>query len=856
MTGPARPAAHAPATGAVPGPGPPRRAPSASRLLIALCHALLALPLVSQAQPAGGAADHPYISADFGFGGAVVSERWTPLTVDLIGCITPFDGTLEILYDQDLSQSARIVRPVAATPGKTVPIEAYVCLPTNCDHVDVILHSRRGRVVQRLHFVRNTLREGDLQLPRILLPGQGLVVGVSDLSGPAAAVSVICDPDASESAVGNARVPRRVIRSGRLPAAWAGYDSLLLLAVDADAALKTDPSALAAAREWVTSGGRLLVFANTAGDAWRAWLPPDPIGDAVTLDEPATGPLPAEVAAKIIAGAPKAAKTSRAFLDNGSTIQAQSEAESDSTAQPAPATPDRSVRADPAQAIVQRVIRLTASGCAAGWSIRWTTDDPGARPAMATGLLAEGPVGFGWVTIVGIDPRRASTIVSDRATRAIWADALRISLSDWLSLQKAAQPNQEWGIPGLARLPLAVRNAHVAALDRLSDVPAAPGWLLAMLAGVIAALALMAGPGDAIILKRLHALHRSWISCLGWIGLACAATFIIPTLGRSRGTCINRLTVVDILQPSAVPNPGQPVLPPLAWQTAYTGVFAATSMDASVVSQQRGSWWRGVTALDSYNYGESSRSSPATVSTLQHAADRLGAGLAGDAWGGFGVPAAGVERGPASNDPNGTTFRIWTFRTLCDQSRAAPPLAARVEQREGHWVVSLTPLPAGAAIRNSRCRIGADWYSLSFAPAPSEVPPSADPATALLLARAERLAKPPADFGPPDKKDTNIEPSAADYYYGSERTANRARLIPRIYFDLIGPDRRSASIDARLASGRWAVVYLDLENLPLDVTLSPTSTVVGRRSLVCRLVVPIEPPPALTPAAPTSRDPP
>ncbi len=806
---------------------------------------------VARGQSRGDKDGKPTITVDFGLTGVIWPERWTPITVSLTCGPLPFDGLLAVEYQQDSTQTAQIIRPVAGTPNKTVSVQMMVSVPPSCRRIEVSLFDRsRGlgsRPVQRLVFAQNPDRD-ELPLPTMTTRGGRagpVVVGVGSASGPAAAVSMLSDFTTGESAVPNTTVHAALVSAAHLPLVWAGYDGVLFLAAEADASLSTDPRALAAVREWVSAGGRLVIFVTTVSSEWCQWLPPQDSADGrprlpVQIDPPTEGPAPDGLAEALRAQIERigtardkalAAMPETALPDHGGrpVPPSPSESEAPAAARPALDTPAAAPNPgpEPAASLAYRPIRLTEFGAAGGWSVRWPVSGAG-----GAGVLAEGPVGFGWVTVVGFDPRRAATMVSAAATRAAWTGILENALADWrvASVPPDAKNYYAANTPESGSLSLAPtigQAARSAVLDRLSDVPAAGSEVFPLIVAAMVVLALLIGPVDAIMLRRLRLRHRSWATALGWIALASLATYGAPGLSRSSVTHVGRVSAIDAIAPRPGPQ-GQDDPPPLAWRSSLSGVFAGRTARVEFTGATAGAWWRGVSALSSVDYyGRQNRSHMHAAGRATQLLPDLGALAVGDRpdpWGGFGVGSPGA----GGNHLAPAYLRLWTFRTFQDQARVNPPLGAAVEpvsaDGEDGWRVHLFNVPDGAIIANAMLRLGSDWYSLEFPKEPGAAGRRVGVAGKRRGDAAEFLA---------------TAPENPELIYGRWGVQAQTLFKPGLALGLPGADRRAMAIRRMAESGRWAAVYLQLDDMPPDVRADGAGDAVYKHTVVCRLLVPL-----------------
>lgn len=855
----------------------PRQAVVLRRWLAAVLGALAALGMTLPALAQDGARRNRAAEAEdggvqmfvrFGWGGRIVAETWTPVIITLQGApgIEPMQGVVIIEYAQDATQNASIAVPVVAMPDRTTEFVAAVCLPLFCESVTCrLVDDATGRVVRRAEFTHNP-SSVQFDLPYIQGADDPLVASVGVAGGSASTVALLED-DAIQHL--RSATPSRAVPASQLPLSWAAYSSLTLLAVDAATVRDADPRAVAAVREWVAAGGHLVIIANSPGPEWRAWLPPSTLGDIVTLDDPATVPLPGDLAETLdLASSPRpplARFSQEGYWGRlaagvyGPPRPRRGSPVDPDNAEPAATTNDTTTRTNSAptltlaSTVTARTIRITPIGDAFGWRVRWHADASPPHAATvpitgndsgpgAAGLLAEGPVGFGRVTIVGLDPRSAATPATN-AARALWADIARQAL---MAHQRRIEANATSYYSRFGLMSGRAGEARRNIMNALAGFRGGGGTFIVIAAAMVA-LALLLGPGDAFILGRLRLRHRSWLTALCWITLATVAAYAAPVISRSDTIAFGRVSVIDVLQPD--PR-GQSPGASLAWQTSVTTIFADRSMTASILpyppaadgsrSASPAAWWRGVSASDFVGNFKPL----ATFPTVQAAPELASERAQRDPWGGRGMPSPAPVPSPdaakpASSRPvpipGGSTplpsrFQTWTFRSFQDEARVTPPCTVRV-RRSGTGVrVQITDLPAGAAVTKAACRTRDGWHTLAVA--------SADAGMFDLTAD-----------GPPGPVPAAWAPWQPPYSNPHiNRNTDRSNVLdnPSMALALTPHLCREDALEQILRDGRgqteegqgWALVHLLLTDMPADTVLAGRPP--APRTVVCRIAVPID----------------
>lgn len=721
---------------------------------------LLALVAIVALAP-HAAAQQKDVSVDavFGWGGNIPTERWAPLTVYIHSPGRSLSGVMLIEYDQDSTQRAQVAAPFSVVADQTTAVQAVVCLPPNCEQVRITLVDERGRRAASASFSSvpspRSAPIGSLRAHRDgLLVSLGLPRFPDAVRGLRESVGEGPQPDGAQPWRPVPRVPWMYsaavsMPAADLPLAARAYDGVMALVVSGDAAAQVSLAAMDAVHEWVLSGGRLVIVADSAGEQWRSWLPSSALGH-VELMPVRPGPVPREVAESI--------RSARGPEDRELTGLA------------------------PADSMPQRRARVMPAGQREGWRERFSVEE--GEP----GLIAEGPVGFGFVTVMGFDPMRSMRTISSHAAGAVWARSMDTIAGDFFSTTELKQGDNQFFY---TRAASASQEAVNRLLDLIANVPVLGYTVFLMIAGSVLLLALLVGPVDYFALRRLRWLQRSWLTALVWIALASTAAVAVPQLVRTDPTQVNRLSVTDQL---ALDN-GRV----LSRQTGLTGIYAGSAGTARLEEVDPASWWRGIAA--EYYYG--SRSGGGAVVPTSQA-------------------AAGGEHGSRrGNVPWALPLAQWTFRTLLDESDRALPLRARIEQDGERSILVLENMPAGSRLTHALMRRGdATFVAMEFRP---------EHDAEAWRVPFRKLAG-PSDNAVIGWGIGQVSPGALGQEPGTHLGGQTLRLP--------GADRRSLAIEHRVMTGRWAAVYLWLERMPPYPTLNWTAN--HNHTAIVRLLVPIE----------------
>jgi hypothetical protein len=677
-------------------------------------------------QPDPRRPDAPYIySMDVGWKRMVIQDRWNPVCVWLAGGARGFTGTLHVSYVQDGTQQASIILPVSATPGVTVPVDFVAALPRGANTIDLALVADNGYVVDRTRAV--SLMGENNELPLSIEPFEAGTGPIVSIGATSIERSSLIDRASSLSPTPNYWQPQAEKRKltehwsdfrpvrvepDRAPRVWSAFDGLASVVIESSTISRLGSREREALTQWMLQGGRVVVVVSSPGAEWRTLLPSQPsfdvvqIAPSITLTtpdafiapinevhqaiklnqaagdpaQPASGATDADAPVQSGAQDPSV----EASAGDGSSAQSQEtdapaeEAVADEQTDQAPpeqpagsqagplAPPPAGMRDIPplafAATINARPISLTPRGHDAGWTLRWPIDDFSA-------LLAEGPVGLGHLTLISTDPERLFEVVNKHSTSAAWFDAIR-------DLPTDAQKSEE---PSYYRLgtgsTVAESKSVTAALDLLVADRSMnlfmfiPVWLCAAL------LAILIGPVDAIMLKRLNARQRSWSTAIGWCVLIAGIAAYVPAAIRTAPTTLDRMSILDIKLPR---DPGEP---PIAAVTSVASVFGGKASMVHIDAYTPATFVHGVSAIAS-EYTTTKRGLPTldTVWRTMTEGDMQSPTLVPhDLWIGQWMMRAFLERGPVVTSIRASAVKAGSGKSINVTITGLPPGASLSE---------------------------------------------------------------------------------------------------------------------------------------------------------------------------------
>ncbi|HED53410.1 MAG TPA: hypothetical protein ENJ00_04325 [Phycisphaerales bacterium] len=730
------------------------------------------------------------LSADFGFQGITPVERFSPMRVWVQTADEPVSGTLVVQYDGMGGRSVRLTAPCAAAAGVMVPVPFVVKFPELINELSVTLYEEDGGRLASIEYASfPSLTQ--IQLPPMLSSGDELVVSLTPravLKGIStrwrqSGMGIIENKEVywrtraeKQAAPKEIRFSQRIdkamellgrARSATLPASdlplsRMTYDGALVVIADGTTAQLADPRSIAALQRWVIGGGRLLILADSHSTLWRRLLPDASPVDALHLGPVQQVPIPEDLANVPI-------------HDVRGTVQA-------------------------------RPISMDLRAMDLGWSLRWGDD--------GSAMLAEGPVGFGWVTILSVHPDTISSGGAG-ANWTTWADALSGCVASASSgssrVRNFGSPQSE---PWSSRQSIQLVASNI--LDTISLVPPIGSSAFIIVGGVMVFLTLTLGPLDYFILRIFNLRHLSWLSAIVWIASASVVAYVLPERVRGLPSAVGRFTIVDQLAPNAAlpgleRHPANRTIAAIpdglrSWRTGLTTIFAGSSEPFRIEPDGSGAYW------SRFRLTEGSRILRPLL--LKERPNSGGLEAVHTAWPGPIQPGIWavdtlVDRGSVRSGLDVSLKRIpggrWeaTLSGLPDSSRL---IAAELQHQQTHIPLSNARLGTNRAVDGSGWRLVFDEDYAQAEPSPPWNPGS-----------------------------LNIR-QMGRYY--PRAVVDDESVSPALGVHLIGPIERTAAINALVSTGQYALLYLEYTDMPLDLTI-PINDLVTKQTTVYRIVVPI-----------------
>jgi hypothetical protein len=549
------------------------------------------------------------LNVDFspGWGGCYRPMEWTPV---LIGVTTPFDKPLDCIVEmsapQDELNNLVISRREVFMPGRPKQVPLATKFRYWADNCTVTIYSPQTGFHWRQTYDLMNRSSG----VRNLTPVEqwDVLIGVSGKQG--FGIMELPQAAASDHSGQRGKVYTQFMFQRLLPADWTGYAALdMLLLYDAEWTQLTRHQAQAIV-QWVSNGGRLMVVLGS---------------NVLPADHPLAKLLPFAV------GQPSQARLSRRELSDWGC---------------------RGWKKD----------TVTCWSLEAAKGARmWETQALDAKSIY----LASGPAGFGKVAVCGIDPTVLECL-QDRNLANFWVPRIRPML-DPRSITLSNGPedrseSHEYQLGPAGQATNAVME-HLYALEELRPIHI--GWIVL----VLVSLALLIGPVDYLVLRKLGHLPLTWITSSVYIAVFSVGAYYGVEYLRGGVLQARVVSVVDGVDGTAT-----------AWATRYMGIFAPHSDEYKLDGLDRGQWWSGM--------------APTDRNELSRYGDRLGS-----------RNIYCVQHEDGGNLPTSVPINIWAMQCLQSESpQAKMPLAASVRRGEGReWIVevrntSTVPISGGYAV--------------------------------------------------------------------------------------------------------------------------------------------------------------
>jgi len=192
-----------------------------------------------------------------------------------------------------------------------------------------------------------------------------------------------------------------------------------------------------------------------------------------------------------------------------------------------------------------------------------------------------------------------------------------------------------------------------AVMEHLYNIPEMRPLSIWWVILLLISLAVLLGPVDYKILKRIKRLPLTWLSCSIWIVLFTAGAYYGVQALRAGKMQLRTVSVTDGISGTDC-----------AWSTAYIGLFAPKSDDYRLEGLQKDQWWSGIAPAGEHISAYQRQSGTRNIYCLQQ---------------------------DGYSQPYSLPINIWTVQCLLDESRQERlPLRASLTRQDQQVGVNIT----------------------------------------------------------------------------------------------------------------------------------------------------------------------
>lgn len=275
-------------------------------------------------------------------------------------------------------------------------------------------------------------------------------------------------------------------------------------------------------------------------------------------------------------------------------------------------------------------------------------------------VAAWGRSGFGHVGVLGFDPSAVGGRQRENVA-PFWVACMRLLLGDGGkqgTLAHSSNPNpDELGYDdNHYQLGTASQGTN-AVLQHLLAIPELRPISIWVVIGLLAALAILIGPVDYLVLKRLDRLPLTWVTTGVWIVVFAAGAYYGVQWIRGSVMRVRVVTVTDGVDGT-----------PGAWNTRFTGIFAPASARYALTRNELPpqEWWASVspTEGDSLWRYRTRESADRSVYCLQQ---------------------------DGANVPWGLPINIWSMQCLLAEGQDRRlPFAAQLQRQQDRYLLQVS----------------------------------------------------------------------------------------------------------------------------------------------------------------------
>ncbi len=557
-----------------------------------------------------------------GWNGYYRPMEWTPVQVSISSDLKePFAGSLSLAARQDGLNTLIVNQTFVLMPDVSLPISLVAKFAFGAADCDMTIRDDRGRT--RWHFLRNLWDFSPQNRLLRAVQEQDLLIGLVG-SGQFGLMRLPKETACtSNRGLGQVYVGAKLARD--VPWDWTGFAGLdLLILSDPDWSL-LKPQQVRAVCEWVSNGGALLLVLG------RYPLPQDsPLRDAIPFH--IREPLQVEI---------------------------------------------------PPEAMDEWGLDSSRPQTVTAWPLSPKAGVPiaGRIESQAASLCGTGHIGFGRVAVLAFDPAQFGDSQAGRAA-AFWTKQIVACIGDIsnpVAGPSSSSADKQVGaagrgrtlllIDGVSEADAASRANQYANRHRISIGQSAANQVMNYLFELrqmqplsiwwviltLTSLAVLLGPVDYWVLKRLDKQPFTWLTSMGWIVVFTFGAYYGVQYLRTGSMELRAVTVMDGIADSNC-----------AWANCYAGIFAPRSDNYRLDGLTPDQWWSGAAPMQEEIW-----------------AQQLEAG----------VRQIHCRQADGGNLPVALPISIWTVQSLlCEWMPKDMPFDATVDRSDGKAIIEIRNL--------------------------------------------------------------------------------------------------------------------------------------------------------------------
>jgi len=526
------------------------------------------------ADPASGAKDEPFsVDCSFGWGGFYRPMEWTALEISIATTLKePFGGAIEVATPQDEQNTLHVGHRFVVTADLPVRLPLATKIAYSASTCSLRLTDDKGRPRWRTDV---DLWDSSSSVRAATAVGQGdLLIGLigkRTFGILGLAKEAVCVPaERRDYPQGKVYVGGKV--PNMVPWDWTGFAALdLLILYDPDWD-QLRPDQVKAISDWISGGGKALVILGS-------FQAPASLLKGLGVEVSPLQQL--ELSTDLLA---------RLQLESGQ-----------------------------AASVLCSPLGLRDPGAA----YRCEVTDANAP------IFAVLPAGFGRVGVLGLDPEGLGQSQAGRAG-PFWVELIRAVLEDPLALPPAGVSAGPVPLPGYGRWDMAqdlyqirtirLAPAHQEASDPqqqagtfatsrsqvaatqilgyLQDISQMRPLSIWPVLGLLVLLALLIGPVDYLVLKRLDRQPWTWATSGFWIVAFTVGAYYGAQALRGGSLQLRTVSVLD----GMAGTKGSVDEVRTGWTTTYGGLFAPRSDQYAFEDVPANQWWSGIAPVGDQVY--------------------------------------------------------------------------------------------------------------------------------------------------------------------------------------------------------------------------------------------------------------